>query len=213
MDRHPDPETDLEGYQLFRQAIVEGDADAWATIADRYRKQMVAWANHCCTRMPIHEPPTDIADQALARAWAALAAAQFESFPNLAAFLAYLRTCVMATSIDHAREQIARMRNEQLAPIEAMAVPLEQAVLEQPQQAELWRLILSTTKNEQEQLLVRESLIYALPPRAIYARHPDQFANVAVVYRMKRNLFKRLQHNQAIERLCYEGTLAHNGDT
>jgi DNA-directed RNA polymerase specialized sigma24 family protein len=213
MGVHEDTAADLEGYQLFRQAIVEGDVDAWATIADRYRRQMVAWANHCCARLPIHEPRTDIADQALARAWAALSTAQFESFPSLAAFLAYLRTCVMATTIDHAREQLARMRNEHLAQTEAVAVPLEQAVLEQPQQAELWRLILSTTKNEQEQLLVRESLIYALPPRAIYARHPDQFTNVAVVYRMKRNIFKRLQHNQAIERLCYEGTLAHNGDT
>ena len=213
MNIHPDIAADLEGYQLFRQAIVEGNADAWATIADRYRRQMIAWANHCCARLPIHEPPTDIADQALARAWGALSAARFESFPNLAAFLAYLRTCVMATTIDHAREQSARMRNEQLAQIEALAVPLEQAVLEQLHQAELLRLILSTTKNEQEQLLVRESLLYALPPRAIYARHPDQFANVAVVYRMKCNLFKRLQHNQAIERLCYEGTLARNGDT
>ena len=213
MDIPQDTAADLEGYQLFRQAIVEGDADAWATIADRYRRQMVAWANHCCARMPIHEPPTDIADQALARAWAALAAARFESFPSLAAFLAYLRTCVMATAIDHAREQNARARNEQLAQIEAAAVSPEQTVLEELQQAELWRLILSMAKSEQEQLLVRESLLYALPPRAIYARHPDQFANVAVVYRMKRNLFKRLQHNQVIERLCYEGTLAPNGDT
>jgi len=212
MDRHQDPATDLEGYQLFRQAIVEGDADAWATIADRYRRQMLAWANHCCARLPIHDSPTDIADQALARAWAALSAARFESFPNLAAFMAYLRTCVMATTIDHAREEIARMRNEQLAHIEAVAIPPEQAVLERLQQAELWRLILSTTKNEQEQLLVRESLIDALPPRAICARHPDQFASVAVVYRMKRNIFKRLQHNQAIERLCFEGTLAQTRD-
>ena len=213
MDIHQDTAADLEGYQLFRQAIVEGDADAWATIADRYRRQMVAWANHCCARLPIHEPPIDIADQALARAWAALAAARFESFPNLAAFLAYLRTCVMATTIDHAREQLARMRNEHLAQTEAVAVPLEQAVLEQPQQAELWRLILSTTKNEQEQLLVRESMAYALPPRAIQARHSNLFADVLQVYRMKRNLFKRLQHNQDIERLCYQGTLVHNGDT
>ena len=127
--------------------------------------------------MPIHEPPTDIADQALARAWAALTAARFESFPSLAAFLAYLRTCVMATAIDHAREQNTRARNEQLAQIEAAAVSPEQTVLEELQQAELWRLILSTAKSEQEQLLVRESLLYALPPRAIYARHPDQFAN------------------------------------
>ena len=96
---------------------------------------------------------------------------------------------------------------------ERVAVSLEQAVLEQLQQAELWCLILSMAKGEQEQLLVRESLIDALPPREIYARHPDQFANVAMVYRLKRNLFKRLQRNQAIERLCYEGTLTHSGDT
>jgi DNA-directed RNA polymerase specialized sigma24 family protein len=208
-----DTAADLEGYQLFRQAVAEGNADAWATIADRYRRQMVAWANHCRARMPIHELATDIADQALARAWSALAAARFETFPSLAAFLAYLRTCVMATTIDHAREQNARSRNEQLAHIEAAGVSLEQAVLEQINQAELWCLILSVAKSEQEQLLVRESLIDALPPRAIQARHPDQFADVAMVYRMKRNLFKRLQHNQAIERFCYEETLAQNRDT
>ncbi len=208
MDVHQDTATDLDGYQLFRQAIVEGDADAWATIADRYRRQMVAWANQCCARMPIHEPPIDIADQALARAWFALSSARFEAFPSLAAFLAYLRTCVMATAIDHAREQSARVRNEQLANMKAVAVSLEQTVLEKLQQAELWGLIVSMAKSELEHLLVRESLIDALPPRAIYTRHPDQFANVAMVYRMKRNLFKRLQRNPAIERLCYLAMLA-----
>lgn len=84
---------------------------------------------------------------------------------------------------------------------------LERAVLEPQQQADLWHQILSTTKNEQELLLARASLVDALPPRAIYALHPDQFADVAAIYRMKHNLFKRLQHNQAIERLCTEGTL------
>lgn len=203
-----DTAADLEGYQLFRQAMVTADADAWATIANRYRRQMVAWANHCCARMPIHELPTDIADQALARAWTALSSARFEAFPSLAALLGYLRTCVMATAIDHAREQKSRAHNEQLVRIEAVTESLEQAVVEQLQQAELWCLILSMAKGEQEQLLVRESLIDALPPRAIYARHPEQFADVATVYRMKRNLFKRLQRNEVIERLCYEGMLA-----
>lgn len=210
MDLHQDTDSDLEGYQLFRQAIVTGNADAWGTIADRYRQQMIAWANQCCARMPIHELPADIADQALARAWAALSSAQFEAFPSLAALLGYLRTCVMSTAIDHVREQKSRARNEHLVQIEAATVSLEQAVLEQLQQAELWRLILSMAKGEQEQLLVRESLIDALPPRAIYARHPEQFVDVATVYRLKRNLFKRLQRNEAIERLCYEGMLAPN---
>jgi hypothetical protein len=78
---------------------------------------------------------------------------------------------------------------------------------------ELWRLIVSTTKSAQELLLARTSLIDALPPREIYARHPDQFADITAIYRMKHNLFKRLQHNQTIERLYSEGKLAPNGDT
>jgi DNA-directed RNA polymerase specialized sigma24 family protein len=207
MSTSEDVGDDLEGYQLFRQAIVDRNPDAWATIADRYRRLLVAWANHCCARMPIYEPPADIADRALARAWAALAPAQFGSFPNLAALLAYLRTCVTATSIDYAREQADTMRTEQLARQTALSAPLEQSVLRKLHQAELWDLILETTMTDQEQLILRESLVYALPPRLIYACHPDQFADVADVYRIKRNLFKRLQHNPEIEHLCREGIM------
>jgi hypothetical protein len=79
--------------------------------------------------------------------------------------------------------------------------------------AELWHLILSTIKSEQEHLLARESLIYALAPRAIYALHPDQFTSVATIYGMKLDLFKRLQHNQAIEYLYSEEALTQKGDT
>ena len=205
MSTPEDVAADQEGHQLFRQAIVDRNADAWATIADRYRRLLVAWANHCCARMPIYEPPGDIADRALARAWAALSPAQFESFPNLAALLAYLRVCVTATAIDYAREQATMMRTEQLARQEVVSAPFEQSVLQKLHQAELWRLILETTSNAQEQLILRESLVYALPPRQIYARHPDQFADVADVYRVKRNLFKRLHHNHQLLHLCHEG--------
>jgi hypothetical protein len=155
--------------------------------------------------MPINEPPGDIADRALARAWAALSPAQFESFPNLAALLAYLRTCVTATAIDYTREQAAMIRIEQLAWQQAVSAPFEQAVLRKLHQDELWSLIQETAMNDQEQLVLRESLIYALPPRLIYARHPDQFSDVAEVYRTKRNLFKRLQHNHELQHLCREG--------
>jgi hypothetical protein len=86
----------------------------------------------------------------------------------------------------------------------------ERAVLDPQQQAELWHQIMSATKNEHELLLARASLIDALPPRAIYTLHPDQFADIAAIYRMKHNLFKRLLHIQAIERLCFEGTLTRN---
>jgi DNA-directed RNA polymerase specialized sigma24 family protein len=205
MDISEGTAADLEGYLHFRQAIANGDADAWITLADRYRRQMVAWANHCCARLAIPAPPEDIAEQALARARAALVAVRLEFLPGLAAFLAFLRSCVIAAALDHGREQSARMHSQLAAPVEAPAVP--------SQQAELWQLIMSTARSEQERLLARTSLIDALPPRAIYARYPDQFADVAAIYRMKCDLFKRLQHNQAIERFCYEEALAHGQDT
>jgi hypothetical protein len=73
--------------------------------------------------------------------------------------------------------------------------------------AELWRLIVSAAESEQEQLLARESLIYALAPRAIHALHPDQFISVAAIYGMKLHLFQQLLHNGAIEQLRSEDTL------
>src|SRR5262249_52816189 len=118
--------------------------------------------------------------------------------------LAYLRTCVTATSIDYAREQAALSRIEQLAQHEVVSPPCEQAVLEKLHLADLWRLLLETTMNDQERLILRESLLYALPPRAISARHADQFSDITQVYRTKRNLFNRLQHNHAIHRLCHD---------
>ena len=205
MSRPEDVAADLEGYQLFRQVIVDRDADAWTAIADRYRRLLVAWANHCCARLPIYEPPGDIADRAFARAWAALSPAQLGSFPNLAALLAYLRTCVTATSIDYAREQAAMFRTEQLAQLEVASAPLEQSVLQNLQRAELWNRVLETAMSDQELLILRESLIYSLPPRLIHSRHPDRFADVADVYRVKRNLYKRLQHNHELQNLCHEG--------
>jgi len=202
-----DSVADLEGYQLFRRAIVDRDADAWATIVVRYRRLLVSWANSCCARMPICEAPEDIADRALARAWVALLPAQFDCYPSLAALLAYLRRCVTATAIDYAREQAAMICVEPLAWLEVASVSPEQTVLEKLNQAEIWRVIAETAMSDYEQLILRESLVYALPPRAIHARHADQFSDVAEVYRVKRNLFKRLQRNHELQHLCLEGIM------
>src|SRR5262249_33810519 len=99
MDTHDD------GYDLFRRAVVERDADAWATIAERYRRLLISWAVRCPAAQEAGEFSEDLADRALARAWAALSPERFAAFPSLAALLAYLRTCVAAAAIDAARTQ------------------------------------------------------------------------------------------------------------
>src|SRR6476659_4212998 len=88
-----------DGYVLFQRAIVEGNEDAWATLYDRYRSLLVSWARHYTTMPLIGEYYDDIADQAFARAWAALSPARFSEFASVAKLLAYLRTCVVAVAI------------------------------------------------------------------------------------------------------------------
>jgi DNA-directed RNA polymerase specialized sigma24 family protein len=201
---HESALSDAACYDLFRRAIEQRDADAWADIGRHYRGLLAAWAAQSSARGLIAEQPEDIADQAFARAWAALSSARFSAFPHIASLLAYLRTCVRATVIDHAREQAGQLRAVQSIDTAVVAAAPEQAVLADLDRTEIWRLILQITSNLQEQIIVRESLVYALPPRAIQARHPDQFTDVVQVYRVKRNLINRFQRNRELQRLWQE---------
>jgi len=196
--------SDATCYDLFRRAIEQRDADAWADISRHYRGLLAAWAVQSSARGLIGEQPEDIADQAFARAWAALSSAHFSAFPHIASLLAYLRTCVRATVIDHAREQAGQLRAVQNISSTGTSAAPEHEVLEEIDRTEIWRLIRQMISNPLEQVIVRESLIYALPPRTIQARHPDMFADVMQVYRVKRNLINRFQRNRELHRLWQE---------
>ncbi|HJZ46882.1 MAG TPA: hypothetical protein VKE41_06935 [Roseiflexaceae bacterium] len=202
---HEPAHSDAACYELFRRAIEQHDADAWADIARHYRGLLAAWASQSSARTMIPEQPDDLADQALARAWAALSSARFSMFPHIASLLAYLRACVRATVIDHAREQAGQLRAAQSVESAAVLATPEQTVLEELDRSEIWRLIMRITSGLQERIIVHESLVYALPPRAIQARHPDMFADVVEVYRVKRNLINRFQRNRELKRLWQEG--------
>jgi hypothetical protein len=195
--------TNDDYFDLFCRAIEQRDEEAWADIAAGYRGQLAAWAVQAGVRLLKDEQAADIADQALARAWSALTPERFKGFPCLGALLAYLRACVTATVIDYARAQATRARTEQRLEPEATTTP-EQQVLEELERANLWRLISQIVLNEQERIVLRESLVSALPPRDIQARHPDQFADVMAVYRTKRNLLNRLQRNHDLRTLWQE---------
>jgi DNA-directed RNA polymerase specialized sigma24 family protein len=192
-----------DGYELFRRAIEERDADAWAVIHARYRPLLIAWVQRCSATAHCGETPSDLADLALARVWAALSPARFAHFPNLPALMAYLRACVSSVVIDLARAQASR-RITQPVDQRAQIPSLEQTVLDALETAAFWRAVTAQTANQAERVVVTESFIYSLPPRAIQARHPSIFADVSVVYTTKRNLLKRLQHNAELLRLRRE---------
>ena len=65
---------------------------------------------------------------------------------------------------------------------------------------EMWRIADRVAKTEQERTVLIDSFVYALPPRAILARHPDLFADLGAVYAAKRDLFGRLERHRKSRR-------------
>jgi DNA-directed RNA polymerase specialized sigma24 family protein len=193
-------EPEVDTYELFRSAIVERDSDAWAMITAHYRPLMISWAARSLAVQIGGECCEDLADQALARAWVALSPEHFAAFPNLAALLAYLRTCVATTAIDAMRSQARFDRAFEHATYHFGTTP-EQMVLERLQSSELWQLVTSQITSEAERIALHERFVLDMPPRTIQSRHPLLFEDVKVVYAAIRNLCDRLQRNKDIRQL------------
>ena len=187
-------------YRLFSQAIVDQDADAWATICTRYQPLLMHWANQSRASMAIDESSMDLADQAFARAWAALTPMCFGKFASLAALLAYLRTCVASVAIDCTRAQTARLRMREQLDERPVATP-EQIVVHEAECRELWHLVNQVVATAQERTILDECFVLDLPPRLILTRHPHLFATIGAVYATKRNLLDRLRRSPELRQL------------
>lgn len=198
---------DQDDYELFRRAVAERDADAWAAIAGRYRQLLISWVVRCPGTDHLGERYEDLADEALAHAWKALSPEHFASFPNLAALLAYLRRCVATTVIDITRMHAAN-RCISLHIDSAAHVLPEQDVIERLGRAELWQHIMRLTATEAERVAIRERFVYNLPPRIILNRHPTLFPDIAAIYSAIRNLRDRLRRDTELAQLYAEHVAA-----
>jgi DNA-directed RNA polymerase specialized sigma24 family protein len=188
------------GYELFRRAILDRDAETWAAIHACYRPLLISWAYRCGAGTYTAESADDLADQALARAWVALTPAHFAAFAALAQLLSYLRACVATTVIDSIRAKAAAERAQQALHTNAPATPA-QIVLATLDRDAIWRAVIALVATPAEHIVLVESLVYGFPPRMIWARHPQLFPDIATIYNTKRSLFNRLQCNPDLPRL------------
>jgi hypothetical protein len=130
----------------------------------------------------------------------ALTPDRFDSFPTLARLLGYLRASVSSTVIDCVRAQAAGERGLDEYEAGAGATP-ERIVMGELARDALWSLVMDLVTDEAERVVLVESCVHGLPPRAIRARHLRLFPDVTAVYAVKRNLFQRLQRNRKLLRL------------
>jgi DNA-directed RNA polymerase specialized sigma24 family protein len=196
-------QNESDSYELFRRAILDRDEEAWAMIYSRYRSLLIAWAARSSVRAHDYTECADIADQALARAWAALTPDRFAAFPSLAKLLSYLHACVETTAIDSVRAQVSRERLAQCLTASAPPTP-EQTVLADHDRVAFWRTVNALAATPAERVILIESFVYGLAPREICARHPQVFGTARKVCNIKHRLLTRLQHNREVLRLRQE---------
>jgi len=126
-----------------------------------------------------------------------------EGFTDLASILKYLKMCLGSVLLD-----AARVRRRQ-ACLSIDDLPSDAPTIDDPSAAivgqiagrELWQAVEAELRDESERLVAQLSFVAGLTPRDICARHPDRFAEVNDVYRLKRNLIERLRRSQAIQQL------------
>lgn len=186
-------------YELFRRAIVDRDQRAWTAVYEQYRRLVAKWVNG---------PPDQVDDrihEAFERFLRAVKPQTFTNrFAGIGKVMAYLRVCARSVRVEKAREDDRRERAEGLWQYQADVVgrqsdsPDEQA-LEHVLSQELSEHIEQCLNDEQERLVVHLSFKVGLMPRQIAQEHPDRFANVEEVRRVKERVVLRLSSDPRLQ--------------
>lgn len=194
----PDP------YELFRRAVVEGNQGAWEALCAQYQGLVRSWLRRHPAATLVDESDDYLVNRTFERFWRGVGPARFATFRGLPALLSYLKLCAQSVVLDEARAR-AKRQAVQLEGWEQVD-GFEEAIAEQAAAHALWRAIRAAVRDESELLIARLSFIQGLKPREIRERYPERYADVAEVYRLKRNLLDRLRRDATI-------LLAYTGDT
>ncbi len=185
--------------ELMRRAICDRDELAWAAVLAQYDPLVRAWLRQHPARQPAGESDDFWANRVFERLWQHLGPAEFPTFPHLGALLRYLKTCVHGVLIDAARAQQTRLRaadRDRATP--SIAVEEAARVVEELSGEALWAAIVAELKPGAELAVARCCFVEGLMPREVRARHPELFATVGDVHRIKRNVIERLRRNETL---------------
>jgi hypothetical protein len=197
------PSDDAAGVELFRRAIAERDEEAWAAVIDLYRGLLLAQTGRQVVRGLVDEDDGFCVDRAFQRFWQATRSGRMHEFSDLASILKYLKMCLGSVLLDEARARRRRPAAslDDVPPETRVSADPAATVIGHIARRELWQVIYHELRDQSERRIAELSFVAGLTPREIRARHPDCFADVADVYRIKRTLIERLRRSPAIQRL------------
>jgi len=188
-----EPSNDLYGVELFGRALKQLDPRAWEVVQQRFSDMMHGWIyqhpmRHIACRFDSEE---NYVAQTFARFWQATAGNPKIEFTTLAAILRYLRASLNGTMLDALRAY-SRPREMPLPePGSAEGLFSE----EQDDSYELWEAIQSVLPDKRQRRVAYLLFHCHLKPRQIVQFCQDEFPDVGEIYRLRRNIFERLQRN------------------
>jgi DNA-directed RNA polymerase specialized sigma24 family protein len=140
--------------------------------------------------------------------WSAVKGEKFGKFPDLKALLEYLKLCVASCVIDHARKEKSYLSAQSLPTSEqtpadddkTSAPSIEQALLADLAQAELWQRICQRLNDEREYDLLYYRFVLGLMPKEICQRFPQEFPAVNEIYTLLQNVLARLRRDPGLRK-------------
>jgi DNA-directed RNA polymerase specialized sigma24 family protein len=187
-------------FEIFQRAVVGRDNAAWEAIVAQYRGIVLAYVSQHSAAALFHESDDYWINRAFQRFWGAVGADRFSRFPDLPALLKYLKMCVHSVLMDEVRaRRAASTTSLDEVPESTPAVASSEGnVLGKLAGEQLWAAIQRLLQGEAEERVVYLSFARDLKPAEIAERHPGLFADVAEVYRIKRNVIERLRRSAEI---------------
>jgi hypothetical protein len=191
-------------FELFRRALVDQEEVAWQAVHDQYYLLVTKWVHNYSRFAQTGEEAAFFVNGAFFRMWKRFAGSgRPDTFEGVGKCLEYLKLCACVTIEDFMR----RKKKDALATAVTLKHQDKQdaAVHQQVEVSlirnELRQLLAEIVQDNREQLIAQESWVYDLAPRQIQARHPETFATVTEVSRIKRNIIKRLKRHPKLKKL------------
>jgi RNA polymerase sigma factor (sigma-70 family) len=195
------------GLELFHRALFDHDQVAWQAIYAQYQPIVDHWIR-CYSRFRYtNEEAAFFVNAAFTRFWQAVSrweiGARFDTLPQL---LGYLKCCVHSAIEDECRRQQRWSRgtvdwDEFIEFVPDAALSVEEHAIGQVARDILEWAVRSRLQDEKEEVIATLSWVYGLPPSEIQARHPDLFADVRQIYKIKQNILSRLQRDPRVQYL------------
>ncbi len=195
-----EPSRDGYCHEIFRRAICDREEAAWDAIFAQYRGMVLAWVRRHPVSATVREDDAYWVNRTFERFWTAVTPDRFGAFPSMAALLRYLKLCGHSVLLDEVRARGAA-RTDALDDrvAESIATPdVADTAIGYLAGSDLWDAIAAEMQDEAERRAAYLCFVLDLKPREVQERHPELYATVDDVYRIKRNLLDRLRRNPHI---------------